>query len=784
MQLTVVKIDLCGSKTYAAQREAANPTVRTDALKRLLTASQASFPNATAAYPSGSFHKAEGDAVYYVLEKPSVALRGAIEFMQLWFNETYVDLPDCRVFLDRSSIDVLEVVGRTELTGRAFENISLIEKGRPEGRIYVSRGVVDAVDSTMARFGFIETLEVRTGESLGLFCVDFDDPRTVRDTSLVHALFVAHPRADEARERIFELFLFEYLLEANEMRTIQEFSIWARAKDYSLPSNDHLMALLKRSPSFEQQDGIWRLTDVARAEVTASREEYRESRTGCVAIVREALRNATRRSDADEGLPLEDIAEEYLCGVFSETRIMANYFRSTEQLFDSPPDLFDRFDYILRRRLDSARCAYYAEWRRGFITGLKAAASDRNAFISAVFHNVLATYYLNRAGQVSAYQVERLKERAIYLDTNVLYSLLVEASPFHEVASYFIERLAKLGTRARVLPISVWEYEESLLFVERNYDSHGPREPIVRRNPWLFQQFMSDRARYLDSMAVCRQAHSVARDLEVTEENHQVIATRLSELGLELEANTVELSQAEADEMWSEQRNWMTSNKWDLDKYWSFIHQDFPASVRLHDMTCIATMSARAAAMKADALGPKVMFVTVDGKLWRMRGRYPFICSPSQFLEFILPYLFLCDIPVTDARDFPNRLLAAQLGTLLVKRPPELAEIARAYFRNPRLASEDPRKVIADITDDAVRALSNQRFRQLVLNADELAPGERGHLAEMAAGMLEEVARSRESADSERKRANDAQAEIEKRDSTIEKLQRTVAYWRAQVRRK
>lgn len=784
MQQVVVKIDLCGSKSFAAKNESRDPLIRTDALKRLLQISQRCFPDSTVPYPEGSFYKADGDAIYYVLEKPSVALRGAIEFMQLWFHEAVPRLPDCRVFLDRGSIDQVPIAGRVELTGRAFENIAVVEKGRQEGRVYATEMLVDSVDATMVKFAALETVTPRPGDAFKLYCVDFDDPRTVQDSSLVHALFVAHPQAAEARDRIFDLFVVEYLLHVSVMTSLSDFVEWARTKEYSLPSRDHLERLLTASTYVERHNAGWKLTDAARHLVDEARTEYADAKRGCVQIIEKALVQATRRDTAATGLDLAEMAEEYLCAMFAEVRLMANYFRSTLQLFDSPPDQFDRFDYLLRQHLDSVKLAYYSDWRQGFISGLKQTASTDNQFIAAVFHNVLATYYLNRSGQASSYQVERLRERQIYLDTNVLYSLCVEASPFHEVTAYFVERLAKLDIRLRVLPISVWEYEESLLFVERNYDDRGPREIIVRRNPWLYQQFMADKGRYVSSMAVCRQEYSVAKDLPVDVPNYGSIDSNLRSKGLELEREATELSQEEADSMWEEHRNWMTSNKWDLQRYWDFINQEFPPSVRRHDMTCLANLASKAESLKADAMGPKVVFITVDGKLCRLRKRYPFICSPAQFLEFILPYLFLSDIPLTDARRFPNRLLSAQLGTLLVKRPPQLAEIVRAYFQNPSLAKREPTTVIANLNEDMARVLNSQRFRQFVAESETLTPGQRDEFAAKAAGMLEELSKVKEQATADAHRVDELESELDDRETTIARLQRTLAYWRAQAKRK
>ena len=107
MIATIVKIDLVGSKTVSAANQLKNPAIRKQLLEKLIEISKSKFPQSDQKYPAGSYYKAEGDAVYFILDKPTVALRAAIEFMQGWFNVRLPDLdrcPDCRIIIDRGDI--------------------------------------------------------------------------------------------------------------------------------------------------------------------------------------------------------------------------------------------------------------------------------------------------------------------------------------------------------------------------------------------------------------------------------------------------------------------------------------------------------------------------------------------------------------------------------------------------------------------------------------------------------------------------------------------------------
>ena len=82
---TIVKIDFCKSKLFSKEMESDYPNIRTLGIKKLLNISTERFPYGDTKYPEGSFYKEEGDAVYFIIEKPTVAIRSSIEFMKEWY---------------------------------------------------------------------------------------------------------------------------------------------------------------------------------------------------------------------------------------------------------------------------------------------------------------------------------------------------------------------------------------------------------------------------------------------------------------------------------------------------------------------------------------------------------------------------------------------------------------------------------------------------------------------------------------------------------------------------
>jgi hypothetical protein len=485
---------------------------------------------------------------------------------------------------------------------------------------------------------------------------------------------------------------------------------------------------------------------------------------------------------------LEQLVEQYLCAVFSQIRIMANYFRKTLDLFYTDSDTYRRFDYVIKRQVPSLAAEQFPNWRTGFLLGLNKSCQQGNSYVPAVFHNVLATYYLNRHTQASAYQIAKLTERDIYIDTNVLYSLLVPASPYHELASYVAQRLRTLGVWLKVFPFTLSEYESSLEAVERHHSQSGPSRFLVCWNPWLYQEFKANSAKYLGRLGICRQVYSVAKDLPITEQNYDEIDRRLREKGVTLQTDFKAYGEEEVQELWVTLRNAMASSKWDLYQYWEFIYGPGEwAEKRIrHDAWCLRNVMEKNQGAVRDELGPKVFFVTLDSKLLRLRHEYQWILSVDHFAEFVLPYLFLADIPISDAERFPNQLLAAQLGTLLVERPPDLAEVVGMFLKQPDLL-ERGSPGLSETAQDMARVLSTDRFRHIVEAAQGVDDAQKEVIARETAGVLEEVLRLR-AEEYYRSRSltldvGNLKEELGALKAKNEKLQKTVRYWKQRARR-
>ena len=229
---------------------------------------------------------------------------------------------------------------------------------------------------------------------------------------------------------------------------------------------------------------------------------------------------------------------------------------------------------------------------------------------------------------------------------------------------------------------------------------------------------------------------------EVVSHRFDDIDVELAKHNVCLERDYVTLKEDEIRELWTELRGYMASNSWSPDRYYDFIYESTRSPAKMaHDTTCIANLAMLASDAGSDELGPKVMFITLDRHLARCRRRYKFILTTDQFVEFMLPYLFVSDVPLIDANTFPNKLLGAQLATLLTKQKPDIVGIVGAFFKSKDIGEKlTAEGSLGPIGTEYGKALSQSRFSQVLEDAKTIGNSEeRVQAVEKVARALEQM---------------------------------------------
>lgn len=84
-------------------------------------------------------------------------------------------------------------------------------------------------------------------------------------------------------------------------------------------------------------------------------------------------------------------------------------------------------------------------------------------------------------------------------------------------------------------------------------------------------------------------------------------------------------------------------------------------------------------------------------------------------MEFLMPYIFLSDIPINEPNRFPNQILSAQLGRFLMQFKPDVNDIVTMYLKNPQLLSNPDEKISKEAKEIA-EILSNSRLDDTIKN--------------------------------------------------------------------
>lgn len=714
--MTIVKLDLCGSKNFF-ERHRHRRHVRRDTLSQLLDRSAAIFPNSQAQYPNGSRYATQGDCVYYILDDPTVAVRCTIDFLREWASMSEV-LPDCRAVIDTGLIEENSHGARTDLISPAFDNISVIEKHYGPGEIGVTDLVARATDRSLVNFIRRKETPVTSERRTISWLANYENPRLLHDSSLVHALFVASKNSATVRDRTYEAVIVECVMDRIDGRASpQQIQDALEEKQCPTISDDKLREIVQESDYLDHQQDYIGLSPAAGDRLNTIRSNLQDSRDSFVRGVAErfSARIGVTPEVIQSRLDIAELLERYICAVFLELRFMASYLVATQHVFDSDSSFSD-FDYILVQRIGKKLAHSNEEFlffKRAFLDSIREALTSSNAYVASVFHNVLMLYYLNRNERYIHDQIATIRKKQIYLDTNTLYAYMCRASEHHSLVDYALQKLGAMGVKPIVFDQSVREYNNSLASVATIAGRARTDWVALEYDPWILQEYKSDQAAYNNNLSYCIDMHRIpAGDVRASDDllavesalrDKNIMLERLQPYLSEVDLGAVYQHVYEAKQVFDPHLGGMIV-KGSLDTY----HEKV-----LHDANCLYHLSNEG----SNPYELTKMFVTCDyrlAKVRRMQRGYDCVVTIREFYEFMLPYLLLSDTISSDPVDIPRFLLASAISLELASTK-TLESVVSDFLARNQSVSQDYR-ILA-------RSENRARFDEIRL---KLEPGERG----------------------------------------------------------
>lgn len=117
----------------------------------------------------------------------------------------------------------------------------------------------------------------------------------------------------------------------------------------------------------------------------------------------------------------------------------------------------------------------------------------------------------------------------------------------------------------------------------------------------------------------------------------------------------------------------------------------------MHDANCLNYIKDKLKEGETDPFRAKIVFVTCDFRLTRIRRKSPhnfdFIVTVPEFYDYMLPYLFLKDLMVTNPIEMPNFLLASTLSKEILAHTIDFEELFGSF-----LATQDEPQSLQDYT--------------------------------------------------------------------------------------
>lgn len=668
MNRAIVKIDFCGSKEFFDRIRAGEKLTRHAVLEKMVEVVRQVFPHSDKHFPDGSYYSDEGDAVQLVLERPTVAVRCAIEFQKIWCGNI-PNLPDLRVVIDYGEVHEGNIAGKPKLTGAVFENVAKIEKEFGPGQIGITNAIKDNVDGTLATF--LKRAEVRVTPSRRVqsWLVNYENPRTLGDSALAHALFIANPIGDDVRNRTFEALIIECLLQRNPPQAkVSIINNWLSERGCPRLPNSSLTKLAANSQHLELISGdLLVLHPDSKVRFEESREQYETEATSAMEVLRNTI---TPLLSSLKEFDFRPVVEEYLCAVCLEIRMMANYFRSTNSLFQRLSETSE-FDFVLKRHFAalSDKPEEMALLKRLLLDALIKLVGKNNAYIAAIFHNVLMLYYLNRTTSTSQGSLPNLKEKRIFLDTSAFYAFRCDSMLFHDILKFSLIRMSKAGANIFLFDKSLNEYNQSLESALHNVKkNHGIGYLWKKNVPFVWTEYLNNQSRYASNFEYCVAVHRIPKGKAPTGElDFHKAAEELKLEGIELVELLPFLSKDELGQIYNDVHTAKDAKDRPPEPLFNqgvdFFHERV-----LHDANCVNALINQSG---DNPYASKNVFVTCDFYLARIRRvrpeKYGFLTTAPEFFEFMLPYLFGADTISEQPVETPNFLLASALSAEMNK---------------------------------------------------------------------------------------------------------------------
>lgn len=659
MYCAIIKIDVCGSKSYVHSSRCLDPQdMRSILFSKIAELAKEVFPNADQEYPDGSMYSGQGDCIYMAMPDPDQALRATVDFQKRWY-EIVSDYPDCRAVADYDDIIISSAISRTEALSEALENVNIIEKDAIAGEILVTRTLYEVLKSKGSyRFTQSGSVEIKQ-RTIETFKLAYDNPRTIEDDYLVQTLFMEDAKSGLLRERAVGMLAINYLIAKGGELSVESVINHIQQQERVGMEDQSIKRIIQENSMLETTAGIVKLKSSMVTTIEKIKADYAKEKDDCTDIVADEIARAMgiERGYLCQAIDLPGMIEKYLISVFGEIRMVSSYYGEANAFYSRLAEMSD-FDSSLKKEFEVIRRLTKEEFslfKMSFLASLTKVTAKANKYISSIFHNVLTNYYLNRNDKYVTNLLQKLKARDYFIDTNILYTYLVKSSQYNSIAQFVINKLIAFKANVCIYDKSVQEYNDSLNVALATYNRDSFRIRNSSYLQWITHEFIANPEHYAHDFDYCVKRHKI----EIKENYGETRKALMRKHSFDLRKLEPYLDRKQLGDLYSVVSRAKSMNV--SDEALAMRNPDsFEAKV-IHDANCIVSLQDDA----SNPLDAPKLFITCDYRLASIRKlkgiRANFIVTIDEIYEILLPYLLIDENIVRNPVTVPNMLLASAI---------------------------------------------------------------------------------------------------------------------------